>query len=114
VDVEEKRPNLDHDALARRFFSDAESQELSALEPEDAIEGFYTIWTRKEAVMKAVGRGLSMGIDSFSVSIGSAHQRVTLETDGAWTVVDLGRSPSYAGALAMSVDGPVRCFRWRG
>ena len=32
------------------------------------LEGFYTIWTRKEAVLKADGRGLSQELSTFSVA----------------------------------------------
>jgi hypothetical protein len=33
--------------------------------------------------------------------------------DGAWTIVDLGLSSGYSGALAIEADGEVDRWSWR-
>lgn len=63
VDVQE--PCVYREALARRFFSAAEQEALSASEDRD--RDFGRIWTRKEAYVKAMGTGLRTPLASFTV-----------------------------------------------
>ena len=65
VDVEQLRDNFDHDAIARRFFSEEEQRQLAALAPPERYYGFFRCWTRKEAYIKAQGTGLSLPLHQF-------------------------------------------------
>ena len=69
IDLEQPRPDTDHLKIARRFFSEEESRSLAAAPPEAQPALFTRIWTRKEAVIKAVGLGLSMPLNGFSVPL---------------------------------------------
>jgi phosphopantetheine--protein transferase-like protein len=71
VDVELQREMRDEAALVRRYFSPAEIAAYEALPPLRRTEGFYNAWTRKEAYVKAVGRGLGLSLASFDVSLDS-------------------------------------------
>lgn len=54
--------------LARRFFTGEECDFLESLGDRDAADReFIKIWTRKESYIKAVGMGMSLPLDSFSV-----------------------------------------------
>lgn len=54
--------------LARRFFTGEECEFLESLTGRDTADReFIRIWTRKESYIKAVGRGMSLPLDSFSV-----------------------------------------------
>lgn len=55
-----------------------ERDAILALPPADRTAAFYRCWTRKEAVLKALGRGLSLPLDGFQVRTGA--------TDGDWLV----------------------------
>jgi len=57
--------------LAEQFFSPSEIKSLQQADPLDRLDRFYRCWTRKEAFVKAHGEGLSIPLDSFSVSIDS-------------------------------------------
>src|SRR5947209_5240716 len=48
IDIEQIRPDIDLDGIARRFFSQNEQNQLAALAPDERIEGFFRCWTRKE------------------------------------------------------------------
>ncbi len=69
VDVEarERAARLDLD-IADAFFAPEESALLRALpEASERQERFLTLWTLKEAVIKATGRGLSQSLKSFCI-----------------------------------------------
>ena len=50
--------------LAARFFHPQEYAWLLALPEEERQEGFFRLWTSKESFIKAIGRGLSLPLDS--------------------------------------------------
>jgi 4'-phosphopantetheinyl transferase len=107
VDVEHHRP-LRHDlfAIASRFFAPAEVDALRALDPADREPGFYRIWSRKEAYIKATGQGVSAGLDTFEVSIGvepAVSLRVHDQPDeeARWTMRSLEMGPDYGAAIAV-------------
>ena len=66
VDIERMRPGIEVEAIASRFFFHEERDWL--LSQPDRKDSFYRLWTAKESVLKAVGLGLSMPLDSFSVA----------------------------------------------
>ncbi|WP_139997179.1 4'-phosphopantetheinyl transferase family protein [Paenibacillus paridis] len=53
--------------LARAMFATSEYEALSNHSAEGRDRLFYRIWTAKESCIKAVGKGLSIPLDSFSV-----------------------------------------------
>ena len=69
VDAELIRPGIEVEELSRRFFSRAEADEILALPRESRLEAFFACWTRKEAILKAIGVGLSEGLDVYECAI---------------------------------------------
>lgn len=69
VDIE--KINFDFDAMeiAENYFYGEEITALQALPSSRIHEGFFSLWTRKEAVIKYDGKGLSLPLDSFSVAL---------------------------------------------
>jgi phosphopantetheinyl transferase len=67
IDIEKIDPEFDFDLIANAHFSDAENNFLHA-ENEQTRKSFYTLWTRKEALLKAVGIGIgeNLGIEVFN------------------------------------------------
>ena len=59
VDVEQHRPDLAWEPLARRVLSPAECRLLERLLPERRPEAFLAAWCRLEARLKARGEGLA-------------------------------------------------------
>lgn len=100
VDIEVWRSTSDEGALVRRYFSASEI-DAYALQPESQrTQAFFNCWTRKEAYIKAVGRGLGLPLDSFDVTLGPASEARLLRTS---TVHDDGRSWSLA-AIHLEAD----------
>jgi 4'-phosphopantetheinyl transferase len=53
--------------VARKYFSPDEQAWLSALPESERGRGFFRLWTVKEAVVKATGRGLAQDLRAFEV-----------------------------------------------
>ncbi len=68
-DVECTERSQRFDDLGKHFFSPSEVGMLEKLSSsEERKECFFRLWTLKEAYIKAVGRGLSLSLKSFSIS----------------------------------------------
>lgn len=109
VDVEHIRADFASEEIARRFFSRAEVEVFNALPKEEQVAAFFRCWTRKEAYIKAIGKGLSQALDAFDVTLAPHEPPVLLraEEDDAkrWLLRDVEVGEGYAGALA--VERPV-------
>jgi 4'-phosphopantetheinyl transferase len=102
VDVEHVVSTIDVHGIARSMFSPSEIGALEASPPDLQTDFFFTIWTRKEACIKASGVGLSADTKSFSVWPGDV-------TEDGWHVRSLDVHAGYAAALATSVpSGPIQ------
>ena len=66
VDVEQAERSVKAAELSKRFFSTEENAALAKLPPGRLQAQFPLYWTLKEAYIKALGRGLSHPLDSFS------------------------------------------------
>jgi 4'-phosphopantetheinyl transferase len=60
VDLEVHRPLPDLEALARSCFTPEERAAVAACPPAQREAAFFAVWTRKEAVLKALGWGLQL------------------------------------------------------
>jgi 4'-phosphopantetheinyl transferase len=77
VDLETMARSVDHDAVARHYFTDPEVSMLDALQGHDRKLGFLELWTRKEAVLKATGVGIMEDLRSMSVLERTNAMRIT-------------------------------------
>jgi len=76
LDVEHIERNNDILAIADRYFSPSEVQELFSLPEEQQRSRFFDYWTLKESYIKACGLGLAIPLDHFSFSIGETSERL--------------------------------------
>lgn len=58
VDVQVMRQRVEPLAIAQRFFHQEEYQWLQTLTKDKQSQGFYRLWSAKEAVLKAAGIGI--------------------------------------------------------
>ena len=106
VDVERRRPVRQLDEIAERFFAPAEIDAILAVEESQRTEAFLRCWTRKEAILKAIGTGLGYPLDLFAVPIGDATDGwVELPASGSIAAVrcwlaQLDPSADYLAAVA--------------
>ena len=105
IDVERIDPRRDIAALAARIMSAGELAYFRALPEPARLAAFYTAWTRKEAVAKALGDGLSRSFPGIETALDNTPpllRHLTPAPAGipAWTLTDLALHPGYAAALA--------------
>lgn len=103
VDLEQLRERPRALAIARRYFTRDEAAALGALPAAARAAAFLQLWTAKEAVLKALGRGIAFGLDRLSIA--SSEQQLTLQRlDGedirAWQLQRLPLDGRLVGALA--------------
>jgi len=109
IDVEYIRADFASGDIARRFFSPLEVESFDSLPKEEQVAAFFRCWTRKEAYIKAIGKGMSQALDRFDVTLAPGEPPALLRADEAdeasWSMSDIDVGPGYASALA--VEGPI-------
>lgn len=114
VDVEHRRARPKALDIARRYFGAAEADRLAALPPAARDDAFLALWTAKEAVLKALGRGLAFGLHRLEIALETGRPRlVQLQDDdaGAWQVHALTVDPGYVATLAWR-GAPLAVRQW--
>ncbi|MGA0557671.1 4'-phosphopantetheinyl transferase family protein [Larkinella sp. VNQ87] len=96
IDVEQVNPSFTHTDIVHSHFTLAEQQVV-----RENPAHFYTLWTRKEALLKALGRGLDDDLRSVPALAGSHPLSIKPgESGGTWTVRSFVCAPQYPAALA--------------
>lgn len=102
VDIEMLRPGVAEPELAAQVLSPQELQTLSSVPPTEADSFFLNGWTRKEAVLKALGCGLSREPSDLTVGLDRQRRWLQLDLDQpAIEVVSFDFQPDCAAAVAM-------------
>jgi 4'-phosphopantetheinyl transferase len=110
VDVEFMRPATEVLSLAKSYFSPEEYQSLTKLKTTEQSELFFQLWTRKEAVLKNAGKGLSYSLADVEVLANN-----TVVTDmGVFFLASLPIAEHYQAAVSSSVSfAPTDVFCWK-
>lgn len=105
VDIEERSERCDIDGLRETVCGPLERVELAAARGRDRLDFFLTLWTLKEALVKATGHGLSCDMSQFEIPSEMRHGqkaglfRFPREPDAVWRLKAL-RGAAYVGAVA--------------
>jgi 4'-phosphopantetheinyl transferase len=113
IDLERERP-IEHVDLARRYFHPHEVASITASRDEaEQRRAFFLVWTLKEAVVKALGTGLSTPLDSFEVAIGASTPRLAVAPEGALQTwwLHAAMADGYCCALAVPGVGEVELIQ---
>jgi 4'-phosphopantetheinyl transferase len=117
IDIEKVRPNVENLAIAERFFSANETEWLRSRSSDQRALGFFRLWSVKESILKADGKGMTIplsSIDALNV-LDRISPRVSLPDNGCdlslW-VGELHLAEGYTSALAVeSRDPRIRILR---
>lgn len=105
IDVEKVRKVVNYRELISRNFHSDEIADFSKVLDSEIEELFFRCWTRKEAVAKALGKGLMIPLDQYRVSFLPTEHPALLLFQGKcvrdeWTIIDLPSSNGYVQACA--------------
>ena len=75
IDIECLHRDIEFERIARRFFAPAEFDALQKVPSTRRRRAFFALWTGKEAVIKATGRGLSQSLARFEIAV-DGHPRI--------------------------------------
>jgi 4'-phosphopantetheinyl transferase len=109
VDVELRRTIPDAESLVERFFSPRERDQFVALPPIERPEAFFRAWTRKEAVLKALGRGVQ-ALDECDVTFCASEDERVLrvgsdcQCSAKWLLKSWEPTPDYVAAVAVELN----------
>lgn len=107
VDIERVQPIPDRSHLVNRYFSENESLAINKLSEQEQIIAFYSGWTRKEALLKAIGKGLQMPLNDVEVSINPNEQKPQYflpeknKEDSNWGLISFMPAEEYIAAMAV-------------
>jgi 4'-phosphopantetheinyl transferase len=116
IDIEQIRVDCPIDELARRYYATPEYEWLRNLQEDKRLQGFYRLWTIKEAVLKCAGLGLSVPTQSIRVRLANDQAPTVNCSDAGHKALDrfqvreLSLVEHYASALAVSTDEEVGIF----
>lgn len=120
IDVQQADPRVQAHELGDAFFHPFEAAAIRGSRALGETQAtFLRCWVRKEAVVKATGRGLSIPLSAFAVATGGDTTENWLRSppdlpgfQGPWMTRDLPAPDGYAAAVA-AAGAPQRCSVWR-
>ena len=118
VDVELVRPMPDAERIAERFFSAGEAASIRTVPAVSRDAAFFSLWTRKEAWLKATGDGISESLAKVEVTFlpNEIPRVLAIAADAVaaaeWSLLPLFPPAGFVGALAIH-HREVRLKCWR-
>lgn len=119
VDVEHIHPVDEIDRIARRIFSESDYFVWNHLPDDLRLIAFYKCWTQKEALIKALGYGLSQPMSQLSVSMLPDDPASLVSLDGDrehasdWSLHSFVPETGTIAAFALKTrHWQVACFVW--
>jgi 4'-phosphopantetheinyl transferase len=108
VDIEEISSKVDVNRVSCRHFSPDEKKMIETVSEKDKDNMFFEIWTKKEAVIKGIGKGLGIPLYNFSV-IREANGSVRWKPEDnysntGWHVHTVDEIPLYKAAFATPIE----------
>ena len=103
IDIEWKDKTINFQEIAELVFSPTEINIFNKLNPEEQFHVFYDIWTKKEAIIKAIGQGLSYPIKTIEIMNSIENNKGYYATNETiFYYSDLWGLDDYAGAIALT------------
>lgn len=107
IDIEKIHDLPDMDRIIAGFFSDEEKKRFHSLHEPNRTRTFFKYWARKEALLKAMGVGLSYPMNKVDVLSGdeNSSQLITkIEASdilNQWTILNMDICAGFTSALAL-------------
>jgi 4'-phosphopantetheinyl transferase len=120
VDLERVRNLDDAEELASCFCAPSEFQEFRSVPEQGRSAAFFRIWTRKEAWLKATGKGIGHWLDKVEVSFRADERprfvklpKETATNAEGWNLQEFIPAPGFMAALAVPGEAPeISCWKF--
>jgi 4'-phosphopantetheinyl transferase len=119
VDLEFIHADHSFGCVAEQFFSKREAAALNSCSEHLRLKLFFKLWTRKEACLKAQGKGLTVDLNKIDVcsveedacSLIQLNENALENTELSLTDLDI--EGDYAAAVAAEGnDWALKCWQW--
>ncbi len=105
IDIEQVKQKPDFYPLVKRCFSEVEQCYWMELPESQKCYEFYRFWTRKEAFVKATGRGIALGLNQCVISPDDLSNMLNVPDDYGpekdWRLFDMDCPEGLSGAIAI-------------
>jgi 4'-phosphopantetheinyl transferase len=105
VDIELCKPRTNLAALVDKCFAEEELNYWQQLPESHQTLAFYRFWTRKEAFVKATGRGIALGLKQCVVNPQNPSELLRIPENygqaSKWLIQDIDLGGSICGALVV-------------
>lgn len=119
IDIERIHPKFMDEQFISYAFSARELSFLQILPPFLKQRAFFMGWTRKEAFVKAIGKGLNIDPKRIELARDLYEKKVILNKSKdvnispSWSFKDLNINSGYAGSIVVEGDGwNLKYFEW--
>jgi 4'-phosphopantetheinyl transferase len=104
VDIEQCKPRTNLAALVDKCFAEEEKSYWQQLPEAQKTQAFYQFWTRKEAFVKATGRGIALGLKQCVINPKNLNEFLAIPKEygkaNEWFVQPIDFGETICGALA--------------
>jgi 4'-phosphopantetheinyl transferase len=103
IDIEWKDKTINFQEIAELVLSPTEINIFNKLNPREQFHAFYEIWTKKEAVIKAIGQGLSYPLKAIDIMNSIKNNKAYyVANETTYYYSDLWSLDDYAGAISLT------------
>jgi len=111
IDVEQIARLANYERIAEQYFSPLEISYIRGLPEDEKTRAFFTLWTCKEACLKATGDGLAVPLDQVEITLkeGKPPGLITLpgkqDLAAVWQLETFEIATGYLASLAIEGGG---------
>jgi len=114
VDIEQIKPRRSLAGLVKKCFAVSEQNYWFGLPEHERLNVFYEFWTRKEAVVKGIGRGIVLGLNRCEIDTAQPEHFLSLPVNETWRTYQLEQDQNYCASIAINRnDVALRHRKWR-
>jgi len=105
IDLEQYKYRKNLQGLVKKCFSEEEKYFWESLSVQQQAMLFYQLWVRKEAFVKAIGRGIAVGLDQCVINPKQQTEFLSIPSEygvaGDWKIVDVQLNKEDVCALVV-------------
>jgi 4'-phosphopantetheinyl transferase len=103
VDIEQCKPRKNLAALVDKCFAEEEKAYWQQLPQSQQTHTFYQFWTRKEAFVKATGRGIALGLNECVINPENPTELLKIPSTygnaSEWLIQEIDMGEAICGAV---------------